>query len=132
MSERSLSYVEVEMLLSRLYRALDASDPDALAACFTDEAIWHRPDGPKTGTDAIRTVATDRAANRATSHIPSNLIVEQVGEELVAQYYLTVYEHVEGEQARLFACLDCEDRLTKSGDGLKLVDKRAHMRMKFA
>lgn len=132
MSDPILRYAETLALLARLYRALDDSDPERLAACFTADAVWHRPDGAKTGTAAIRTVATDRPADRRTSHVPSNLVLEPAGDALVARYYLTVYGEVAGAAPRLLVCWDCEDRLATTPDGLRLTDKRTVLRMKFA
>lgn len=131
MTDLILRHGEALALLARLYRALDAVDPDTLHACFTSDAIWHRADGPKQGEAAIRSIATDRPPDRKTAHVPSNLVIAEDGDALVGSYYLTVYEEAAGEQPRLLACLDCDDRFAVTPTGLRLTAKRTRVRMKF-
>ncbi len=56
--------------------AVDAREPDTLAALFTEDAVLTRPSGePLRGRAAIRDVYAQRPPTRITRHVVSNLRV---------------------------------------------------------
>lgn len=117
-----LGYAEALECVVSVYRALDASNGTALARCFTEDAIWHRPDLDLIGRDQIEAMARDRDPSRTTIHVVGNLTLEGAGDQWIARYYLTVFAGREGIGG-LVGILSCEDQILATNSGPLVAEK---------
>lgn len=126
-------YAEALALVCGFYSALDDRDTASVVACFTDDGVWHRPDGARSGADEIASVVTNRPKDHVTAHCVSNLRLQADAKSYKAKYYLTVFGSSSDTAPRIVSLLDCEDELVEVVDvGLQVASKRTTSRMNFA
>lgn len=68
---------QMSNLTSRFYDCLDSRDYAGVMSCFSENGVWFRRGGQVTGHPAIREALDGRPLNFHTSHMVTNVRVEQ-------------------------------------------------------
>lgn len=116
--------------------AVDAHEPDALAALFTEDAVLLRPGGePLQGRAAIRDAYAGRPATRITRHVVSNQRVTLSADGASARVQSLVLlwsgdasdaAGAQGRPARGPQVLgEFDDRMQLAGDRWRIAERRA-------
>jgi hypothetical protein len=87
---------DVQKLLTRFFRCLDARDYDKLLALFTDDAVWTRQ-GTDLTRDTMPAALAKRPAAMTIRHVLSNFAVDaNETDRATCSFMLVVYRHEAG------------------------------------
>lgn len=109
-------YLACQDVIVRAFRALDARKYDILAAFFADDGVWYRMDQELVGPAAVLAAMAGRPADLTTQHLVSNLVIDQDGEEVVANYSISAYAQTADKPFHLHAVFHATDHLGRDGD----------------
>lgn len=88
--------VAIEQLLAQMNQNLDAEDYDAYVSVWAEDAVFESGvSAPTTGVDAVMAyLRQNQEAGFITGkrHFTSNLTLEHMGDNVLASYYLAVFE----------------------------------------
>lgn len=108
------------------YRAVDLRLSGA-EDYFTEDGEWNRMGSSLHGRAAIRASLAERSAARKTCHLVSNLVVSCEEENLArAEFFVAVYESIDGAPLRMMSILAAEDRLVRTFEGWKIKYRSAY------
>jgi uncharacterized protein (TIGR02246 family) len=81
-----------ERLLVRLFHCLDARDYEAVAACFTEDALWLRQGKELRGPTQVLEALQQRTATIHVHHLLTNIDVRLIGKNQAKSIaYMMVY-----------------------------------------
>jgi ketosteroid isomerase-like protein len=114
---------DIEQLLAAMNQALDAEDYDAYVAVWAEDAIFEsRVSDPVTGRDAVMAcLRQNQEAGFITGkrHFISNPTLEEAGDNVLATYYLAVFER--RIAPALIATALITDEFTQTDEGWRIV-----------
>lgn len=121
-------------LIETSVRHVDAGDAQAFAALFTEDAVLVRPNGSQLeGRTAIQAAYAQRAADRITRHLVTNVAVTLEGDDRAqARSYVLLWtgstpeaDPVYGRRADARQLVgEFDDTLTKAADGSWRLQRR--------
>ena len=86
--------------VDRLISAWEAVDGDAIAACFTEDGVWHNmPYAPVTGREAIRVAVSRFLAGMAEAHFEVRFSGE-VAKGVVMNERVDIFRRVDDTELR--------------------------------
>lgn len=117
--------LEILELAARYSRSVDRGDPEALAALFTEDAVWESSAaGIRRGRDAILEEFRRRASQAHTrKHWISNPVIEGDGDRASLTLDLLVL-HLDDGDLRLGTSGVYEDTLTREPQGWRIAHRR--------
>lgn len=122
--------LEIEELYARWAEAIDYGDPEAWAACFTEDgSLVNELDGiDLRGRAALYAFAADYAAGGATSgrHWACNIIMENDGDEIRSRFYIALLMATPGD-ASIPRTGRYHDRLVRTADGWRIRERVARL-----
>jgi ketosteroid isomerase-like protein len=120
---------EIADLLHAYCRAADRNDPDALAACFTEDCLCdYGPGPPERGREARRAAAArDLALFEATSHLLGNITAtfESDDRARVSSVVHAWHRPLGGGTWILYA--EYHDLVVRTPDGWRIAERRLHV-----
>ncbi|GGE50086.1 hypothetical protein GCM10011360_41380 [Primorskyibacter flagellatus] len=99
--------IEISNQIKRFYMALDERDADALAAVIAPDGCWRRAGVDHIGPDAMRALIAERAPDRHSRHVLSNIVVDVLDERTATvRLYNTAFVHTGATGERGAAPMD--------------------------
>lgn len=125
-AQDAATYQAVAATTIGFYRAVDLRLSGA-EEFFLEDGEWDRMGTPLRGRAAIRAALAERSATRKTCHLVSNLVVSSPAADLAhAEFFVSVYESVDGAPLRMMSILAGEDRLVHTSAGWKIKHRTAY------
>jgi hypothetical protein len=116
--------VAIQQLYSRYAFAADSGDGERFAACFTPNGVMDMGSRSVSGSDALSAFAERiPVSSPGVRHITTNLLVEGDGDAAQGRAYLTLIS-ASASPVTVLRTGSYEDRLTRSGDGWRFVERR--------
>lgn len=119
----------IRTLIARIAQLADTGDIDGYVNCFTVDAWWDMPGGPKRGRAEIRRGSDERRAagqtgpGSATRHTVGTIAVQVDGDRAKATSYFQFFVHTEtAPQLQLMGQYD--DEFVRTPQGWRVENRR--------